>query len=464
MPGLDQDVDSIAAATGFSGVVRVDRTGEIELAKAYGLADRGHGIPNTLDTQFAIASGSKGFTAAVVASLIEEGALDLSTTARSVLGADLPLIGDDVTVEHLLSHRSGIGDYFDEDAGHAIDDYVMPVPVQELATTEDYLAVLDGHPTVFPPGERFAYCNSGYVVLALIAERTSGVPFHELVRERVCEPAGMVDTEFLRSDELPGRAALGYLAMDGASRTNVFHLPVRGSGDGGVYSTVADIASFWTALFAGRTVPTDRVADLVRPRSEEYGLGCLASVGEHGGTGRKRRRRLVPQRPRSDAANHAHGDLERVRRRVADRTAARRTPGSVAEDGRTVSDPLHQRRGACNVRVADLLRVGEPAGVEADRAQPELPASVRELLEQPLERRAAVARLAVRLAGEAESHRVLRRPDDDVVALIERRRCDEERNRHPLGVLQPRRQIDEHLPGHVTPFVDGSLIHRRCRR
>ncbi len=109
-------------------------------------------------------------------SLIEDGALGLGTAARSVLGDDLPLIDDGVTVEHLLAHRSGIGDYLDEDAGHEITDHVMPVPVHELATTEHYLAVLDGHPTAFPPGERSAYCNGGYVVLALIAERTSGVP------------------------------------------------------------------------------------------------------------------------------------------------------------------------------------------------------------------------------------------------------------------------------------------------
>ena len=273
MHALEQAVDSIAAATDFSGVVRVDRGDTIELANAYGLADRGHARPNTLDTQFAIASGGKGLTAVAVAALVEDGSLELTTTARSVLGADLPLIGDDVTVEHLLSHRSGIGDYLDEDAGHGIDDYVMPVPVHELATTEDYLAVLDGHPAAFAPGERFAYCNSGYVVLALIAERTSGVPFHELVRRRVCEPAGMADTEFLRSDELPGRAALGYLAIDGVSRTNVFHLPVRGSGDGGIYSTVADVASFWNSFFAGRIVSADSVAELVRARSERYGLG-----------------------------------------------------------------------------------------------------------------------------------------------------------------------------------------------
>jgi CubicO group peptidase (beta-lactamase class C family) len=279
MHALEQEVDSIVAATGFSGVVRVDRGDGIELAKAYGLAHRGYEISNTVDTQFAVASGTKGFTAVAVASLIEDGSLDLSTTARSVLGQDLPLIGDGVTVEHLLSHRSGIGDYLDEDAGHELTDYVMPVPVHELSTTEEYLAVLGGHPTRFAPGGQFAYNNGGYVVLALIAERTSGVPFHELVRQRVCKPAGMDDTEFLRSDELPGRAALGYLEIDGVARTNVFHLPVRGSGDGGIYSTVADISSFWSAFFAGRIVSTDWAAELVRPRSDvprqsmRYGLG-----------------------------------------------------------------------------------------------------------------------------------------------------------------------------------------------
>jgi CubicO group peptidase (beta-lactamase class C family) len=277
MQALEDAVDALADRTRFSGVVRVDHAGSIELAKAYGFADRGHRIPNTTDTQFAIASGTKALTSLAVVSLIEEGSLDLATTARSLLGGDLPLIRDDVTIEHLLLHRSGIGDYLDE-VEHEVTDNLMPVPVHELATTEEYLAVLGGHVTKFPPGERFAYCNGGYVVLALIAERTSGVPFHELVRRRVCGPAGMGDTGFLRSDELPGRAALGYLTVDG-SRTNVFHLPVRGSGDGGIYSTAADVSSLWSAFFAGRIVSTDWVAEMVRPRSVDrrdwsrYGLG-----------------------------------------------------------------------------------------------------------------------------------------------------------------------------------------------
>ncbi|MDQ3066561.1 MAG: beta-lactamase family protein [Actinomycetota bacterium] len=279
MSGLARDLDAIAAETAFSGVVRVDHAGGVELEEAYGLAHRGLVIPNALDTQLALASGAKGFTALAVVSLIEEGLLELSTTARSVLGRDLPLIGDDVTVEQLLSHRSGIGDYLDEDAGLELNDYLMPVPVQELATTEDYLAVLDGFPAKFAAGESFSYCNGGYVVLALIAERASGVPYHDLVQERVFDPAGMTDTAFLRSDELPGRAALGYLEVDGVWRTNVFHLPVRGTGDGGTYSTAADISAFWRALFAGEIVSPDWVSEMTRRRSDvseesmRYGLG-----------------------------------------------------------------------------------------------------------------------------------------------------------------------------------------------
>jgi len=283
---LENEVDRIAKETGFSGVVRVDRGDNIELAKAYGMAHRGLQIANTVETQFGIASGVKGMTALVVVSLIVDDALALSIPARTVLGSDLPLIDDAVTVEHLLSHRSGIGDYLDEDAHPDISDYVMPVPVHQLAETEQYVSALDGHPAKFKPGEDFSYCNGGFVVLALIAERVSGVPFHDLVQRRVCEPAGMVDSAFLRSDELPGRAALGYFNVDGVMRSNVLHLPVRGNGDGGIYSTAADIRRLWMAIFDGKIVPAEWVAEMVRPRSvvsdrERYGLGFwLAGAGD----------------------------------------------------------------------------------------------------------------------------------------------------------------------------------------
>jgi CubicO group peptidase (beta-lactamase class C family) len=286
MATLEASIDRVAAETRFSGVVRVDRGDGTAFAAAYGLACRRCGEPNRVSTRFGIASGTKALTALTVVRLIESGRLELTTPARTLLGDDLPLIGADVTVEHLLAHRSGIGDYLDEDGGWAVTDHVLPVPVHTLATTVDYLAVLDGWETRFPVGERFAYCNSGYVVLALLAERAGGLAFADLVRREVCEPAGMEDAAFLRSDELPAGTASGYLDAEGL-RTNVLHLPVLGVGDGGLYATVADIHALWAALFGDRIVAPRWRRELLRPRSEEtgesmrYGMGFwLAPTGD----------------------------------------------------------------------------------------------------------------------------------------------------------------------------------------
>ena len=279
---LPAQIDAIVADTGFVGVVRVD-TPTGAHAAGYGLANRAYGIRNTPDHQFALASIAKGFTAVTVLSLVHDGRLTLDTTARSLLGGDLPLVDDTVTLEQLLTHRSGIGDYLDEELDLDFTDYVLTVPAQRLVTTEDYLAVLDGFPQKFPPGERFSYCNGGYVVLALLAERAAGVPYHHLVQQRVCAPAGLTDTDFLRSDSLPGSAAIGYLHDDGL-RSNVLHLPLRGNGDGGISSTAADLHRFWVALFDGRILPPAMVAEFTRTHvaaaddDRGYGLGCWLSA------------------------------------------------------------------------------------------------------------------------------------------------------------------------------------------
>ena len=276
--GLVAELDTLIAESHFSGVVRVDRAGETVLERAAGWAHRAYRVPMTVDTRLAMASGSKGFTALVVLSLAADGTLPLTTRARELLGADLPLVDERVTVEHLLGHRSGIGDYLDESDGYQVDDYVMAVPVHELADSSDYLKVLDGHAQRFTPGERFGYNNAGFVLLAILAERAAGVPFVDLVQQRVCAPAAMSDTAYLRSDTLPERTALGYLHAEG-DQSNVLHLPVRGSGDGGAYTTVADMHRLWRALDDGAVLDRATLTAAWQPRSEvpsegsRYGLG-----------------------------------------------------------------------------------------------------------------------------------------------------------------------------------------------
>jgi CubicO group peptidase (beta-lactamase class C family) len=274
--GLQDDLESLAVDRDFSGVAAVSRDGRPLAELARGLADRANRRPITPATRFAIASLSKGFTALTVASLIETGELRFDTTLRTLLPDTLPEVDPEVTIEHLLGHTSGVWDYLDEDELHDIDDYVMGRPVHELAAPTDFLPLLGGHPQRSRPGEAFRYNNGGYVMLSIAVEIAAGRTFYEIVQERVLDPAGMTDTAYCRSDDLPAGAAIGYLEN---GRTNVLHLPVRGVGDGGAYSTVADLETFWRSLFAGRILPMTAVERLVEPRTEDpregrrYGLG-----------------------------------------------------------------------------------------------------------------------------------------------------------------------------------------------
>jgi len=271
---LDRFIDD----TEFSGVVHIARAERILYSRAIGLADRARGVPNTLDTQFAIASGTKGLTALAVMSLVAEGRLALDATVESVLEGAGDLVDSAVTIRHLLAHASGMGDYLEEGAIADIEDHVLEVPVDRLTSPADFLPLLRGRSAKFQPGTRFAYCNSGYVLLALVIEAVSGRSYYDVVKERVSAPAGMEATAFLRLDKLPDGAAIGYLPNRGW-RTNDVHVPVRGAGDGGAYATASDMARLWRALFAGQIVSLADVTEIVRPQhqvvpnSNGYGLG-----------------------------------------------------------------------------------------------------------------------------------------------------------------------------------------------
>lgn len=240
----------------FSGVVMVRRGGEVVHAKGYGLAHRAEGIPNRIDTRFGTASGTKTFTATAVCQLAEAGKIDLDSPIRNYIREGLPKYDPDVTVHQLLSHTSGIADYLDD--ALSAEDYAAlftRYPVHTLRGPADYLPMFpDG--MAFRPGERFVYNNGAFILLALLVETQSGMPYAKYIEENVFARAGMGDSGFFESDHLPARTALGYLPDkgDGIWRTNVFLLPIRGGGDGGAYVTAPDMNRFWDALFGDQLV------------------------------------------------------------------------------------------------------------------------------------------------------------------------------------------------------------------
>ncbi|MFT7518144.1 MAG: CubicO group peptidase (beta-lactamase class C family) [Kiritimatiellia bacterium] len=273
-PALNQ-LEQRAQAHGFSGVVRVQRRGDVVVEFACGHRDRANERANTLETRFAVASGTKALTALAVMSLIESGAFALDTTLRSLVPDDLGFIDEAVTIDHLLTHRSGVGEYLNEAAGGDIDAHILgSLSAHTLETARDYLPLLSVHEQQSMPGERFAYNNSGFVMLSLVIEATTG-SFHQAVRDRVLVRAAMPDAGFFRSDDLPANTALGYLAN---GRSNVFHLPVIGMGDGGVFLTLDDTTAFWDALLSGRIVSHESVAAMTAEISvyndtRSYGRG-----------------------------------------------------------------------------------------------------------------------------------------------------------------------------------------------
>ncbi|MGI9606961.1 MAG: serine hydrolase domain-containing protein [Acidimicrobiales bacterium] len=273
---LIADLREVAEEIDFSGAARIEHVDGAVDEFAYGLADRARSIPNTVGTAFAVASGTKGVTALTAMSLVESGHMRLDDRVRDLIGDELPSVDAEVTIEQLLRHTSGAGDYLDESLPSDIDDHILNASAHTFERAADYLPLLHGHDQVSPPGTRFAYNNGGFVMLALAIERVLDRPFPDVATERVLEPAGISDGGFLRTDEPRANSAIGYLK---GGRTNVFHLPVIGCGDGGIYLSLDDVQALWSAFLGGRIVSSSTVETMTTPgpiqadEGDRYGMG-----------------------------------------------------------------------------------------------------------------------------------------------------------------------------------------------
>ncbi|MBI4915814.1 MAG: beta-lactamase family protein [Acidobacteria bacterium] len=240
----------VAEAVGkdeFSGAVLLARDGAVLLEKAWGQANKSHGVANRVDTKFCLGSINKLFTRIVVLQLEAQGRLLLDDP----LGKHLPDYPNRdaatrVTIRHLLDMTSGIGDFFNEkfDA----------MPKDRLRTTADYLRLFASDPLLFAPGSQRRYSNGGYVVLGAVIEKVTGRSYYDVVRAQVFAPAGMTDTDSYEVDVPVPNLATGYTREGGRDegwRSNVYTKPARGSSAGGGYSTLRDLLRFTAALTEG---------------------------------------------------------------------------------------------------------------------------------------------------------------------------------------------------------------------
>jgi CubicO group peptidase (beta-lactamase class C family) len=268
----------------FSGVVQVRMGGDVVFADGFGFANRADAILNTVSTRFGTASGTKTFTAIAVCQLIEAGKLSSNTRLADVVDRDFPRFDPSVTIHHLLTHTSGVPDYFDEeelDAQSDFGDVFGDLPVYRVRVPSDLLPLFQNEAMKFKPGQRFSYSNGGYVLLGLAIEAAGGMAYADYVDQHVFTRAGMTDSGFFEMNDLPSNTALGYLD-DG--RTNIYEVPIKGMPDGGAFVTAPDMSLFWNSLFGHRLLGSEMTATLLSPHAaadpggdeeRHYGYGLL---------------------------------------------------------------------------------------------------------------------------------------------------------------------------------------------
>ncbi len=276
MKDLNHVLSSIKKEIDFSGTVLVQQGNGPAATVSFGFSNRADQVKNNTDTRFGIASGCKLFTAIAICQLVEDGKLTFDTRLKDCVDVDFPHFSDEITIHHLLTHTSGIPNYFDEE-NMDFAELWTDRPMYQIRRVRDFLPMFENEQMESAPGEAFHYNDAGFILLGLIVEKASKMEFTDYVEEHIFKKAGMADSGYFSMDRLPANTAFGYIdSPDGTWKTNIYSLPVKGGPDGGAYITVNDMAKLWKALFGQLLLKEETLARLLTPHAQ------VNETGYHG--------------------------------------------------------------------------------------------------------------------------------------------------------------------------------------
>ncbi len=257
----------------MSGSVLVAQDGVVFLNEGYGLADRAQGIPNTPKTRFHLASMSKQFTAMAILILQSQGKLNIRGPICNYI-ANCPAAWEDITIHQVLTHTSGLSPRLDT---------IMDKTAMDPATPPDpaYLFEITGEePLATQPGERYAYSNFGYDILAHIIEQASGQSYADFLEETIFKPLNMRDTGY---EDRSSRVAAGYTSGYAKKATEYVLLPISDGSDA-LYSTTGNLYLWDQALNTDQLLPQDQLEPMFERYVTEtdyppfgYGYGWLVT-------------------------------------------------------------------------------------------------------------------------------------------------------------------------------------------
>lgn len=264
----DKYIQAHVAINDFSGTVLIMKNDRAILKKSYGLADREWNINNTVDTKYRIGSITKQFTAASTLLLEEKGKLSVNDKLSKYF-PDFPK-GDSITLHMLLCHRSGIGDYSEDNRFDTLSKFKR--------SKEFMISYFKNLPFDFSPNTSYRYCNTNYYLLGCIIEKVSGLSFHDFVVQNILSPLDMKNTSVEIAEEIVQKRAKGYeRTRNGFINERSYALELLYSA-GGMYSTVEDLYKWDVAMKKGLLLSDASMKKMFTPHTltdTHYGYGAV---------------------------------------------------------------------------------------------------------------------------------------------------------------------------------------------
>jgi CubicO group peptidase (beta-lactamase class C family) len=262
---VDAYMRAAVANDQFTGSVLVARDGAPLIKAAYGMASYELGVPNTPSTVFHIASLTKQFTAMAIMQLRDRGKLKVDDPICTYL-ANCPPAWKAITIRHLLTHTSGIKNV------SSLPDWDDSLSLKHYSRA-GFVDLFRGLPLGFVPGEKYEYSNSGYFLLGLIVERTSGSSFGEYLKANIFTPLGMNHSSYDDNRSIVPGAASGYYSRGSTFITATYVDPSTRLGDTGIVSTTGDLLRWDQAFYTERLVSHATLAEILTPYRNGYGYG-----------------------------------------------------------------------------------------------------------------------------------------------------------------------------------------------
>ena len=263
--------------------IAVVQDGKPLLVKGYGFANLEHQIPVKPETIFQSGSVGKQFASMAVMMLVEEGKIGLDEKLLKYI-PDVPPSWSGITVRHLLTHTSGLG------------DYPQTFDLQRDGSEQEIFKQLQSVPPASPPGERWAYSNVGYVTLGVLIRKVSGQFYGDFLAQRVFKPLGMTTARIISEADIVHNRAAGYELIKGEIKNQTWVAPsLNTTADGALYLTVLDMIKWDEALTAGRLLKKESYEQMWSPvqlnngTTHPYGFGWMfgevngKKLIEHGG-------------------------------------------------------------------------------------------------------------------------------------------------------------------------------------